>query len=156
MDDAHPPAIAVGDRVTLHYTLSLATGRVADSTKDKQPLVLIVGRDDLHPAFEQRLIGLRPGDRRRFDIPCLEAFGPSDTDGVHAIPRAEFPQEVEPKAGLVVGFELPSGEEVPGTVVEVTPSEVYVNFAHPLAGYDLVFEVEILRVDPADHSGDSQ
>lgn len=139
--------VASGDRVTLHYTLSLASGKVVDTTRDKAPAELIVGAADLLPAFEQRLIGLRVGEVRRFEIPCAEAFGPSDMDSVQAIPRDEFPGGLEPTAGLVVAFELPSGDEVPGTVVEVTDREVYVNFSHPLAGYDLVFETEILRVD---------
>lgn len=139
--------VAPGDRVTLHYTLSLASGKMVDTTRDKAPAVLVVGAADLLPAFEQRLLGLHVGEVRRFGIPCMEAFGPSDMDSVQAIPRNEFPGGLEPTAGLVVAFELPSGDEVPGTVVEVTDREVYVNFSHPLAGYDLIFETEILRVE---------
>ena len=138
--------VAMGDRVTLHYTLSLASGKVVDTTKDKAPVEWVIGATDLLPAFEQCLLGMQAGETRRFEIPCTDAFGPSNNDGLHAVPRAEFPKHLEPKAGLVVGFELPSGEEIPGTVMEVTATEVYVDFSHPLAGYDLIFDAEILNV----------
>lgn len=149
-DAASDRRASPGDRVTLHYTLSLANGKVVDTTRDKAPADLLLGASDLLPAFERCLLGLRAGDVRRFEIPCADAFGPSETDGVQAIPRDEFPKHLDPKPDLVVAFELPSGEEIPGTVVEVTDREVYVNFSHPLAGYDLVFETEILRVDAND------
>lgn len=148
-DAASDRRASPGDRVTLHYTLSLANGKVVDTTRDKAPADLVLGASDLLPTFERCLLGLCVGDVRRFEIPCADAFGPSETDGVQPVPRDEFPQQLEPKPGMVVAFELPSGEEIPGTVVEVTDNEIYVNFAHPLAGYDLIFEAEILNVEPA-------
>ncbi len=62
--------------------------------------------------------------------------------------RDEFPPEMGLEPGMVVGFTLPSGEEVAGTVLEVMEHEVTVDFSHPLAGRDLVWEVEILEVKP--------
>lgn len=138
--------VGTGKRVTLHYTLSLASGKVVDTTKGKAPVEWVIGATDVLPAFEQCLLGMQAGETRRFEIPCTDAFGPSGNDGLHTIPLAEFPKHVEPKAGLVVGFELPSGEEIPGTVMEVTSTDVYVDFSHPLAGYDLIFDAEILNV----------
>jgi FKBP-type peptidyl-prolyl cis-trans isomerase SlpA len=62
------------------------------------------------------------------------------------MPRSDFPIDMSLEPGIVVAFDLPSGDEVPGTVVEVSEHEVQVDFSHPLAGHDLVFEVEILEV----------
>ena len=140
--------IEKGSRVTLHYTLSLADGKVADSTKENEPLTIVLGESDLLPAFEHCLLGLQPGDKRRFEIPCMEAYGPSEVDNVHALLRDEFPPEMKLEAGLVIGFETPSGEEVPGTILEVSEKEVSVDFSHPLAGHDLVFDVEVVEVIP--------
>lgn len=137
-----------GSRVTLHYALSLAGGKPIDTTRAGEPAVLVLGEGELHEAFEERLVGLAVGESRRFEIPCMEAFGPSEMGNVHTLPREEFPSEMEVEPGLVIGFELPSGEEVPGTVLEVSEREVRVDFNHPLAGHDLVFEVEILSIEP--------
>lgn len=148
MPSHEPRIVEPGSTVTLHYTLSLASGKQADTTRGGDPAVLVVGRSDLHPAFEERLLGLSAGERRRFEIPCMEAFGPSEPGNVHLLPLGEFPPGLRVEPGLVIGFDLPSGEEVPGTVVEISGSEVRVDFNHPLAGHDLVFEVEILSVEP--------
>ncbi len=144
------PSVEVvsGSRVTLRYTLSLAGGKVVESTEESGSATFEIGQSGLLRAFEDRLLGLKPGDRRRFEIPCMEAYGPSDADNVHAIPRDEFPPGMKVEPGVVVGFDLPNGEELPGTVVEAAGRAVMVNFSHPLSGHDLVFEVEVLDVQP--------
>lgn len=141
--------VAAGSTVTLHYTLSLAaTGRVVDTTRDGEPLRLVVGESDLLPAFERCLLGLETGDVRSFEIESRDAYGAEDIADIQAMPRSDFPPDMKLEAGMVIGFDLPSGEEVPGTIVEVSEHEVQVDFSHPLAGHDLVFAVEILHVEP--------
>jgi len=135
-----------GSRVTLHYTLSLAEGRIVDASEGGEPLTITVGDSELLPVFEDRLLGLAQGERRRFEIACMDAYGPIEEGNVHALPRADFEPEMNLEPGLVIGFETPSGEEIPGTILEVTDREVLVDFTHPLAGYDLVYEVEVLDV----------
>ncbi len=54
---------------------------------------------------------------------------------------------VEP--GTVVAFTTPNGQEVPGTIKEVTDDTVLVDFNHPLAGFEVMFDVTILDVKPA-------
>lgn len=135
-----------GSIATLHYTLSLAAGRVVETTRGGEPTRLVVGKSDLHPVFEKCLIGLAPGESRRFEIASRDAYGVFDGEDVHVMPRADFPPDMELAPDHVVSFTLPSGEEVPGTVVAVSEHEVQVDFSHPLAGHDLVFEVEILDV----------
>lgn len=150
MPSPESPLVERGSKVTLHYALSLASGKPVDTTRGGEPAVLVVGQGELHTAFEERLVGLVAGESRRFEIACMEAFGPSEMDNVHALPRDEFPPEMRLEPGLVIGFALPSGAEVPGTVVDVSEREVRVDFNHPLAGHDLVFEVEVLAVEPPD------
>jgi FKBP-type peptidyl-prolyl cis-trans isomerase SlpA len=140
--------IVEGSEVTLHYTLSLADGKLVDTSRNSEPASLLVGTGEFLPAFEQRLIGLRSGDQRRFEIPCAEAYGEDAVEDIHVLSRSDFPSDMKLEPGLVVAFETPSGAEAPGVVTDVTEHEVSVNFTHPLAGHDLVFEVEILAVNP--------
>ncbi len=137
-----------GSRVTLHYTLRLAQeNRIADATRKDEPLTLMLGAGDMIEGLEKRLLGLCAGDRRRFEVPCLEAYGPVEEGAVRTLARADFPADMELEPGQVIGFEVPNGEEIPGTVVEVGLDEVLVDFSHPLAGHDLIFEVEIVDVE---------
>jgi len=62
--------------------------------------------------------------------------------------RSDFPADLALETGQVLGFVMPSGEEVPGLIVSVSDTEVIVDFSHPLAGRDLIFDVEVLTVEP--------
>ncbi len=146
MSDEQSAVVEPGSQVTFHFTLSLPDGTVVEGTKEGEPLIVVLGDSDLLPAFEKCLIGMKPGDKGRFEIACMDAFGPVDTENVHALPRSEFPAEMELAEGVVVGFALPDGREVAGTVVGLNEHEVQVNFSHPLAGHDVVFDVEITGV----------
>ena len=64
------------------------------------------------------------------------------------MPRSEFPAEMQLEAGLIISFTTPSGEEVPGAIQEVKDDEVVVDFNHPLAGNEIIFDVEILEIKP--------
>ena len=48
--------------------------------------------------------------------------------------------------GVIVGFDTPAGDQIPGMVLEVDEEKVKVDFNHPLAGLNLEFEVEILEI----------
>ncbi len=144
------PIIAPGSRVSLHFSLSLTDGTLAEASAPGKPWTVTVGSGDLFEALERCLLGLRAGERRRCEIPAQEAFGPVRDDAIHTLPRSAFPSELGVEVGQVIGFTTPAGQEIPGRVLNVTETEVTVDFCHPLAGHNLVFEVEILAVEPAD------
>ena len=137
-----------GSCVTLHFTLLLAEGRVVDTSRASEPLTLIVGQGDIAPGLERYLVGLCAGDQRRINIPGDEVYGPRDPDAVQTIAHAEFPPELTPEPGQVLGFTTPTGEEIPALVMAIKDDGVQIDFSHPLAGHDLIFEVEILTVLP--------
>lgn len=141
------PAIEPGSRVSLHFRLCLADGTLAEASAPGAPWTVTVGGGDMIDALERCLLGLRAGERRRCEIPALEAFGAASDDAIHSVPRSAFPAELAVEAGQVIGFTTPAGQEVPGRVLDVTETEVTMDFSHPLAGHDLVFEVEILAVE---------
>jgi FKBP-type peptidyl-prolyl cis-trans isomerase SlpA len=141
--------IQAGSRVTLHYTLSLADKTVVDSTRDAEPITFQVGSGALIEILESPLFGLRAGDQRRFEISAAHSQLPASAETIQVMARSDFPAELAIEAGQVLGFVLPSGEEVPGLIVSISDAEVIVDFSHPLAGRDLIFNVEILAVEPA-------
>jgi len=140
--------IEPGSRVRLGFSLSLADGTLVDSAASDAPLAITIGSGELLDALEGFLLGLSAGERRRFEIPAEQAFGSARDDVIHTLPRNVFPPELAVEAGQVIGFAMPSGQEAPGVVVAVAETEVTVDFSHPLSGHDLVFEVEILAVEP--------
>jgi len=148
MSDA---VIDKGAVVTFHYTLTIPSQEhVADSSRDAEPAVITIGEGELIEGLESRMLGLKAGDQRQFEIPCMEAYGPSEQERILSIPLTEFPDDMDVEAGNVIGFTTPSGEELAGVVLKHEDDKAVIDFSHPLAGYDLLFDIEILKVETAE------
>ena len=132
--------------VDIRFVLCLADGTVVDQTEGDETLQLRVGEGELLPALERCLIGMEAGERRSFSLQPDEAFGLADPANVTTLPLSQFPQEMELKEGLVIGFSGPQGEEIPGTILSVDEDTVTVDFNHPLAGHAIVFDVTVERI----------
>ena len=146
--DIEALTIGPGSEVLMHFTLSLADGTVADSTDEGEPLQFVMGDGTLIEGLELVLYGLKKGDRQCLSIEPRDAFGFPDEENIHTMPRSEFPAEMQLEAGLIISFTTPSGEEVPGAIRELKDDEVVVDFNHPLAGNEIIFDVEILEIKP--------
>ena len=142
-------SIGSGSNVTINFTLSLTDGTVVDSTTETEPLNFEIGDGCLIEGLEQVLYGMKVGDKQSVSLDAREAFGYPDEENIHTMERAEFADDIELQIGNIIGFSIPSGDEIPGTIKEVTDKEVVVDFNHPLAGRDIIFDVEVLEIKPA-------
>lgn len=141
--------IKLDSTVTMHYTLRLEDGSVADSSKHYEaPATVKMDDGTLQPALVERLQGLEAGAKERFLIKAIDAFGEHDGRGVMALPIDRF-GEGEIEEGMIFEFEQPQGEPLNGIIRKVEDGMVTVDFNHPLAGHDIIFEVEIISVDAA-------
>jgi FKBP-type peptidyl-prolyl cis-trans isomerase FkpA len=67
----------VGDTVTVHYTGAFLDGRVFDSSVGRAPFTFRTGTGAVIPGFEQGIIGMRVGGKRRITVPSDLAYGRS-------------------------------------------------------------------------------
>ena len=139
--------IVPGSEITLHFSLSTPDGLEAVSTFEEDPAILTMGDGSLTEGLELALYGLKVGDKQTLLLEAEQAFGIRDDGKIQQMQRSDFPDEMELEAGLVVGFEAPSGTEVAGIILEADDLDVKVDFNHPLAGKDVVFKVEILEIE---------
>lgn len=144
--------ITESSTVTLHLSLSLEDGTLAESTFDSEPFTFVMGDGSLDHGLELGLYGLKAGETQRLLLEPGQAFGPRVQENVHVMSRTAFGDEFELEEGLIVGFEAPDGEEVAGAIVELGSDTVTVDFNHPLAGRKIIFDVEIIDVQPADRT----
>lgn len=140
--------VSPGSRVTLHLSLTLEDGTVAESSFGGEPVIFTMGDGTLAPGLELALYGLYPGERQRIELAPEQAFGRRDPLNIHRVPRASFPAAIDIAPGVIVGFETPDGQEIGGAVLALDDAAVEVDFNHPLAGHTIHFEVEILDVVP--------
>jgi len=134
--------------VTLHLSLGLKDGTVAESTFEDEPLTFTMGDGTLVEGLELGLYGLKAGNTQRLVLEPEQAYGLHDPARLHQLSRSEFSTELELEPGVIIGFDTPTGEELPGTIISLTDETVEVDFNHPLAGRVVVFEVEIIAVVP--------
>ncbi|MBK6757077.1 MAG: peptidylprolyl isomerase [Agitococcus sp.] len=137
--------IGVNKVVTLHFAVCLANGQVLDTTREREaPVSFTVGDGNLLEGFEKAIFGLKAGDKRSIFIEAKNGFGEWQEGNVQRFDRNLFSDELS--VGLVVSFEDKSKAQLAGVVKELADSEVIVDFNHPLASKDLLFEVDIISV----------
>ncbi len=136
--------------VTFHYTLrDKETGEVLDSSQAYgQPLTVLFGAQNIIPGLEKRMEGMEPGEKKTIEVPAAEAYGEKDPNLVQQAPREYF-QGVELEKGLPLQAQTPDGQLINMIVVDFDDSTVTVDMNHPLAGKDLVFDVEVVDVRDA-------
>jgi FKBP-type peptidyl-prolyl cis-trans isomerase SlpA len=134
--------------VRLHVALKLVDGTVAESTFDSEPLQLTIGDGTLVHGLEVALYGMRPGQHQTLTLHPDQAYGARDPEAVGWLPREQFPADMPLQPGTLVGFVGPQGEEVAALVLAVEAGRVQIDFNHPLAGKPIIFETEILTVEP--------
>ena len=144
MSDAS--VIGPDSEVMMHFTLTLRDGTVAETSREDEPLEFRMGDGTLVVGLERTLFGLHSGSVQTVEIEPQDAFGFPDPANVHAMSIHDFSHDMPLEAGVIINFTAPTGDELPGTVVEVDDEQVLVDFSHPLCGHTIHFAVEILAV----------
>ncbi|MHA1345102.1 MAG: FKBP-type peptidyl-prolyl cis-trans isomerase [Candidatus Heimdallarchaeaceae archaeon] len=148
--------IKLGDMVKINYTCKTTEdGKVFDTTFEKiakehdifdekfiyQPFTLIVGKRKLPIGLEEGLIGLEEGDSKTISIEAKRGFGLRDRSKIRLIQRREFQKhQIKPKEDAKVEI---GGQK--GRILKVSSSRVKVDFNHDLAGFDLIYDIVIIK-----------
>ncbi len=135
-----------GDTVHIHYTGTLEDGTEFDSSRDREPLVFTLGEGQVIAGFDQAVLGMQSGETKRVTIAADEAYGQYEDDLVFEIDRAQLPASFAPVLGEQYQMEQGNGQTMVVTVSEMSNDSVTLDANHPLAGYDLTFDLELVSV----------
>lgn len=144
--------ISPGSKVSMHFTITLEDGTVADTSEGEEPLTFVMGDGTLVEGLELALYGLHEGEIQSLRIGPENGYGFPDPANVHMLDRADFPADMALERGMIIEFDTPSGDSFPGMIMEVGEEKVTVDFNHPLAGHEILFDVEILAIEAGDES----
>ena len=133
-----------GKAVKMNYELSV-NGEVIDSTDGREPFEYIHGKNQIIPALERQLEGLKIGDEREIILGPEDAYGIVDPEAYVEIPKSQLPQ-VDIQVGTRLGMIGPDGARLPAIVVEIRFETVLLDLNHPLAGKELHFLIRILEI----------
>ncbi|MBO3097668.1 FKBP-type peptidyl-prolyl cis-trans isomerase [Gelidibacter pelagius] len=134
------------DTVKVHYTGKLTNGQVFDSSLEREPLEITVGEGKLIPGFENALINMKVNEKKTVEIVKEEAYGDIQKELFHQVTKDQLPQDIQPEVGMGLASKAPDGTEHQFRVVEVKEDHIVVDGNHPLAGQDLVFDLELVEI----------
>ena len=135
-----------GDSVKIHYTGKLADGTVFDSSAGRDPLDFTLGGGQVIAGFEEAVLGMVIGDKKKVTIPAHKAYGEKNEEMVIEVPRSQVPPDLNPEVDQKLQMGGPNGELIVVTVVEVNDEVVILDANPPLAGKDLTFELELMAI----------
>ncbi|WP_049630968.1 peptidylprolyl isomerase [Cellvibrio sp. pealriver] len=141
-------AIGPGTKITLHFALQLDNGDIVDSNFERDPATFTVGDGNLLPGFEKALFGMLEGEHKTLVIKPEDGFGQRNPNNIQEIARSQFSPDLELSEGLMLSFADAQKTELPGVVQRFDDEVVVVDFNHPLAGRDILFEVAIIKIEP--------
>jgi FKBP-type peptidyl-prolyl cis-trans isomerase 2 len=137
--------IVDGSRVTLHCRVFDVAGAPLDD--GSKPLVFVCGREQLIAGVEEKLRGKVPGYRGQIELSPEEAYGPHRPELVFEAVRENLPPDLDLQPGMQLS---PGGSDgkFKLSVVSLTERGAMLDGNHPFAGRHLVFDVEVIAVEP--------
>ena len=137
--------VETGKTVQMHYVGKLDDGTIFDSSEGKEPLEFIFGEGSIIPALEKELEGMEEGEKKQVVVKAEDAYGERNPEAIQKVSKDQLPPEIEPKVGMQLLAQTQTAN-IPVTIIEVEEDTITIDFNHPLAGKDLIFDVEIVKV----------
>lgn len=135
-----------GDSVQIHYTGTLEDGTVFDSSAGRDPLGFTLGSGQVIVGFDEAVMGMAIGDKKKVTIPAHKAYGEKNEEMVIEVPLSQVPPDLNPEVDQKLQMGGPNGELLVVTVVAVTDEVVVLDANPPLAGKDLTFDLELVAI----------
>jgi FKBP-type peptidyl-prolyl cis-trans isomerase SlyD len=136
--------------VRFHYTVSEAGGAELESSREGDPIAILVGHGNIVPGLEKAMRGHEAGDKFSVSVAPEEGYGERRDNMVQRVPRKHF-KGAKLVPGQQVVMPTQQGQRAM-TVQKVGMSVVDVDLNHPMAGKTLEFDVEVVEVRPATES----
>jgi peptidylprolyl isomerase len=137
-----------GDKVKVHYHGKLRNGETFDSSEGRAPLEFTVGSGQVIKGFDEGVRGMNVGDRKTVEIASADAYGQKEEERIIEFPKTQFPPDMIPEIGMQLMMNDGQGQSMPVVITEVKEETVMLDANHPLAGQDLIFDIELLETAP--------
>ncbi len=134
--------------ISFHCVLKNNTGQLISSTFNRDVLTGPVHDENMMlSGLARGLQNLAKGEKRSVALKAQDAYGFYNPQKVIFFPRKMLQQPV--RVGEVIAITGPNGQVRSYTVLELHKDMVRLDGNHPLAGQDLIFEIETLEARSA-------
>lgn len=146
-----------GDNIIVDYIGRLADGTVFDTSVESvakacntytpersytEGLSFSAGAGQMIAGFDAGVLGMKIGQTKTINIPAKDAYGERSEENIVTYPLSEAQELADAK----VGDKIPTMYGTL-TVVSKTDTEITLDFNHPLAGKDLIFDITIKAIN---------
>ena len=135
-----------GDKIKVHYHGRLTNGETFDKSEGREPLEFEVGSGMVIKGFDDGVTGMAVGDKKTINIPADEAYGPKNPDMIIDMPKDRFPKDMELEVGMPLSMSDGQGQQFQVVVAEVQDEVIILDANHPLAGEELIFDLELVEI----------
>ncbi len=136
-----------GNKVKVHYKGTLEEdGSVFDSSYDRDPIEFTIGEGQIIPGLENAVQELKQGEQKQVRLSSEEAFGERDDNLIQQVPKSQLPSDVQPEEGKVLQAQTDGGQQMRLVITDVGEENITVDANHPLAGKNLLFDVELVEI----------
>jgi peptidylprolyl isomerase len=143
-----PATVSDKKVVQMSYKGTLSDGTVFDESTAAEPLEFMVGAGKMIPSLEQQMLGMKVGDKKTIAVKSADAYGEYDKTAIQDVPKDQFPADLQLESGKLYSVQTPQGV-LTVTITAIKDKTVTVDFNHPLAGKDLTFDIQIVKLRAA-------
>lgn len=136
-----------GDTVSVHYHGKLTDGTTFDSSEGRDPLSFTVGAGQVIPGFENAVLDMEVGNKKTVTIPSDQAYGPANPENIIDFPKSNIPPDMQIEKGMTLQLYGQDGQVINVLVVAIKEDAVVLDANMPLAGKDLVFDIELVAIN---------
>ncbi|GAB4163466.1 MAG: peptidylprolyl isomerase [Winogradskyella sp.] len=134
------------DVVKVHYTGKLSNGQIFDSSLEREPLKVELGKGQLIPGFEKGLIDMAVNEKKTITIDKQDAYGEVNESLFQMVKKEQLPPDLKPEVGMGLVGSSADGSQQQFRIAKIEDENIIVDANHPLAGQDLTFELEVVDI----------
>jgi peptidylprolyl isomerase len=135
-----------GDKVRVNYTGRSEDGQVFESSVGMVPFTFTIGAGEVIKGFEDAIIGMQPGERKKITIEPEDGFGLYEEDLVLEVPKSGLPTDLILQVGTDFEMEDDEGNVLPAVVIEILDDSILIDANAPLAGKRVIYDIELLDI----------
>lgn len=130
-----------------NYVLKGVDGQILDISEAGEPLAFLEGTGQIIPKLEEEIISMAGGDKKVVKLAAKDSYGEVDPKMTMQVPKEEL-AHLQIELGAYLQLNL--GEQTKVVrVADIGEKVITLDGNHPLAGVDLVFDIEMVATREA-------
>lgn len=138
--------VEMGDTVDIAFEGKLESGQVFYKNDGSHSLV-VIGKNQVFPALEKELVGMKIGETKTIQLEPTEAFGQHIDDLLMSISKDRINPDVDMSLGNILTIDIADGKKLKGVIIDDSDDSIVVDFNHPYAGKKVTITCTIRSIE---------